>query len=128
MKFLGIDYGRKKIGLAVSDGVISEPWKVIRYDDEVDGLEKVKQAAEEQSVATVVFGLSDGEKAKETKGFVVKLGRKLSCQIVFQDESLSTQDAQELSIGAGIKRKKRKEMEDAYSAAIILQAYLDGLK
>jgi len=127
MKYLGIDYGRSKIGLAVSEGVIAEPLKVIRYKDEEELIRKVEQVLKVELVEKVVVGISEGEMAKETKEFGKRLENKLKTPVVFQDETLSTQSAQELSISANIKRKKRKEMEDAYSAAVILQSYLDAL-
>jgi len=52
---------------------------------------------------------------------------KLKIPIVFQDETLTTRRSQELSIEAGIKRKKRKALEDAYSATLILQSFLDSI-
>lgn len=128
MKYLCVDWGKKKIGLAVSDGSISEPWKVIRYDDQEDGLRKIVKAIEEQNPQVLVFGLSEGNIGEETKNFARKLEEKTSKKIIFQDESLSTQTAQKLSISVNINRKKRKAMEDAYSASLILQDYLDGLK
>ena len=127
MKYLGIDYGRKKIGLAVSDGVIAEPLRILRYEDIRILREKLGKIISEFGIQKIVIGISEGEMGKESKEFGRVLEEKIKTPVIYQDESLSTQTAQELSIGAGIKRKKRKEMEDAYSAAIILQSYLDTL-
>jgi putative Holliday junction resolvase len=130
MKYLGIDYGRKKIGLALSDGVIAEPLKVIRGENEEELLKKVEssfiEALADRKVDKIIIGVSEGEMGRETREFGEKLGEKLKIPVIFQDETLSTQTAQELSISANIKRKKRKQMEDAYSAAIILQSYIDN--
>ncbi|KKQ48572.1 MAG: hypothetical protein US75_C0007G0020 [Candidatus Woesebacteria bacterium GW2011_GWC1_38_13] len=127
MKYLGIDYGRKKIGLAVSDGVIAEPLRILRYEDIRILREKLGKIISEFGIQKIVIGISEGEMGRESKEFGRVLEEKIKTPVIYQDESLSTQTAQELSIGAGIKRKKRKEMEDAYSAAIILQSYLDTL-
>ena len=127
MKYLGIDYGRKKIGLAVSDGVIAEPLRILRYEDIRILREKLGKIISEFGIQKIVIGISEGEMGKESKEFGRVLEEKMKTPVIYQDESLSTRTAQELSIGAGIKRKKRKEMEDAYSAAIILQSYLDTL-
>ena len=127
MKYLGIDYGRKKIGLAVSDGVIAEPLRILRYEDIEVLREKLGKIISEFGIQIIVIGISEGEMGKESKEFGRVLEEKMKTPVIYQDESLSTRTAQELSIGAGIKRKKRKEMEDAYSAAIILQSYLDTL-
>jgi len=127
MKYLGIDYGRKKIGLAVSDGVIAEPLRILRYEDIRILREKLGKIISEFGIQKIVIGISEGEMGRESKEFGRVLEENMKTPVIYQDESLSTRTAQELSIGAGIKRKKRKEMEDAYSAAIILQSYLDTL-
>jgi len=127
MKYLGIDYGRKKIGLSISEGMIAEPLKVIRFEKKEDVLEKVKRVVKAESADVVVVGMSEGEMGGETKEFAKILGERISSEIKFQDETLTTQTAQELSINASIKRKKRKTLEDAYSATIILQNYLDNI-
>ncbi|MFV1917135.1 MAG: Holliday junction resolvase RuvX [Patescibacteria group bacterium] len=126
MRILSIDFGRKKIGLAVSGGSLAEPLRVIRYKSKEELLGKVVEVVEVEKVEQVVMGISEGEMANETKSFAHKLGNKLKIPIFFQDETLTTKDAQELAIKAGIKRKKRRELEDAYSATLILQAYLDS--
>ena len=123
---LGIDYGKKKIGLAIADGPLAEPLKVIRYKLEEDVLRKVVEVVEVEKVEQAVIGISEREMAKETKNFARKLGNKLEIPISFQDETLTTKEEQDLSQEAGIKRKKRRELEDAYAATLILQAYLDS--
>lgn len=132
MRLLGIDYGRKKIGLAFGDSItrLSQPHSVIRFESEEEGLKRVlsffAKASQDKKVSKVVIGISEGKMAEETKNFGKKLEKQLGIPVVFQDETLTTQEAQELSIKAGIKRKKRRELEDAYSATLILQAYLDS--
>ena len=134
MKYLGIDYGKRKVGLAVSEGKLAEPHLVIRYKSEEELLGKVEQvvssfakASKDKQVDQVIVGISEGETAEETERFGKRLEEVLKIPVVYQDETLTTQKAQELSIEAGMKRKKRKELEDAYSAALILQAHLDAL-
>ncbi len=122
MRILAIDYGKRKIGLALATSSIAEPYKVIRYESEEEVLEKIEEIVKAEKIEKVIMGISEGEMAEETKSFA----KKLNVSVVFQDETLTTQQAQELSIKAGIKRKKRKSLEDAYSAALILQAYLDS--
>jgi len=126
---LGVDYGRRKIGLAIADAKakLAMPLKVVRYEKFKEGIEKVSKVAEVSGVSKVVIGISEGKMAEETKIFGRKLEEKLHIQIEFQDETLTTYEAQELSIKAGIKRKKRRLLEDAYSAALILQEYLTSV-
>ena len=125
MKYLGIDYGRKKIGLAVSEGMIAEPLKVVRFEKKEVALAKIEQIVKTESIEKVIIGVSEGKMGEETREFTKLLKEKISAEVFFQDETLSTQSAQELSLTANIKRRKRREMEDAYSATIILQAYID---
>ncbi len=125
MRLLGVDYGRRKIGLAISDGVIAEPLRVIRVEGADDGIKEVSNIAKKLDVSKVIIGISEGEMAQETKEFGRILENIIKIQVVFQDETLSTFTAQQLSISANIKRKKRKAMEDAYSASLILQSYID---
>lgn len=131
---LGIDYGKRKIGLAITDGILAEPYKVIRVGSQEEAIKKVGQvissfaeASKDGQVGQVVIGISEGEMAKETREFGKKLKEKLNIQIAYQDETLTTQEAQEMSQKAGIRRIKRKALEDAYSATLILQSYLDSL-
>lgn len=125
MRILAIDYGRKKIGLAVATTMLAEAYGVVRCKSSHSAIEKIRKVVEKEKIEKIVVGLSEGKMAKETKRFAEMLGRQLDLPIYFQDESLSTQRAQDLSIQAGVKRRKRKEFEDAYTAALILQDYLD---
>lgn len=125
MRILGIDYGLKKVGLAISDGLLAEPLAVLKVKDINEAVAKIEQILQVQQVESIVIGLSENKSAKLTQEFGKKLRQLVNIPIVFQDETLSTHEAQILSIESGIKRKKRREMEDAYAAAIILQSYLD---
>lgn len=126
MKILGVDYGKKKIGLATAESSLAAPLKVLKVDSIEEAIKKVGKVAVAEEVVEVVVGISEGEMAKETREFGEKLQEKLGLPVVYQDETLSSKDAQKLSIKAGIKRKKRKDMEHAYSATLILQNYLDA--
>lgn len=126
-KVLGIDYGRKKIGLAIADGPLAEPLRILRYQDIKILSERIRKIVEDLRVEKIVVGISEGEMAEETKEFGKKLEEELGTPIFFQDETLTTHDAEELATKAGIKRKKRQELEDAYSATLILQGYLDSI-
>lgn len=112
MKILGIDYGRVKIGLATAEGALASPWKVVKPNE-------IKKIIEEGNFDKIVVGVSEGEMGEESKQFAKSINAETF------DETLSTHEAQEFSKEAGIKRKKRKEMEDAYAATIMLQNYID---
>lgn len=125
MKLLGIDYGERKVGIALSEGVIAEPFKVIRGTNRDELLRKVSAIVSSESPAKLVIGISEGRSANDAKNFAEDLHKITDIEVIYVDETLTTLSAQELSRGANIKRKKRKAMEDAYSAALILQKYID---
>ncbi len=125
LKTLGVDYGRRKIGLAMAEGVLAEPWKVIRVENFDEAVEKVGEVIKIEKIEKVVVGVSEGEMGKESESFSLRLGEILGIPVETFDETLSTQDAQRRAIEAGIGRKKRKALEDAFAAALMLQSYLD---
>jgi len=128
-RILGIDYGRKKIGLALGDTKVrfAEPWRVLRYQDINVLNTEIKKVVEDMEIGKIIIGISEGKMAEETNEFGKKLEEKIGIPVIFQDETLTTLDAQRLSIEGKIKRKKRRGLEDAYSATLILQDYLDSL-
>lgn len=127
MKILGIDFGTKKIGIATATTTFAEVYGVIRFKTMDEAIKKIKRVVEDEKVEKIVIGISEGEMAKKTKSFGERLEKLIQLPIIFQDETLSTHDAQKLSIEAGIKRKKRRQLEDTYSAVLILQHYLDRI-
>lgn len=139
-KFLGIDYGTKRIGLAISDenGSLAFPKQIISNDKNV--LEKIEKMVREEGVGELVVGESldsAGKKnlvSKDIDIFISKLKKVLSLPIHFQKEFMSSVEARRgenlktaiLQTGAHSKVKKSiGEKVDAKAAAIILQRYLD---
>jgi putative transcription antitermination factor YqgF len=126
MRYLGIDYGRRKIGLALSEGRTASPLKVLEVSSLIDALNKTSQVIKSESVEVVVVGLPEsGESLKITKDFIKELKKTISVMEV--EETLSSKNALEQMIKMGAPRKTR-EKEDAYSATIILQTFLDSLQ
>ena len=113
------------MGLALADGPLAEPLKVIRYADTKVVAEQIKKFITGNCIEKVVVGVSEGEMGRESKNFSFSFGKMLKIPVETFDETLSTQEAQILSREAGIHQKKRHEMEDAYAATIMLQNYLD---
>ncbi len=126
MRILAIDYGQKKVGIALSTSRLTEPYKVIRFSSHKALLKEIGEIIKKEQIEKIVVGESEGKMGEESRRFGKKLKTEFELPLYFQDETLSTHRAQELSFEAGIKRKKRKELEDAYSAALILEAYLDS--
>lgn len=126
MKILGVDYGRRKIGLALSVGPIAEPWKVFRIESFEEAVRKVAEVVETEKIEKVIVGVSEGQMGEESKTFSLSLSKILNIPVQTFDETLTTQDAQKLAIEAGVSRKKRKALEDAFAASLMLQSFLDS--
>ena len=120
MKYLGIDYGRRKIGLSLSDGRLAEPYQVIRYKDYDKMVLHINRIIEKQKIEKVVVGVSEGEMGEKSKKFAKIFNAET------WDETLSSHDAIEMSVASHMGRKKRREMEDAFAASIMLQNYIDA--
>jgi putative Holliday junction resolvase len=125
MRTLGIDYGRRKIGLAISVAKIAEPLMVIVTKSEKEAIGRIIRVVKEEKIERVVVGISEGEMAKESKAFSLKLEAMVNIPVEMFDETLSTLEAQELSKKTGIGRDKRKRLEDAFAACVMLQSYLE---
>ena len=123
MKYLGIDYGKNKMGLAISEGLTSSPLKVLSISGLEDALFKIRKEIEREGVDLVVVGVAEsGEARSVTEKFIKAL--KPYIDLVEVPETLSTQNALSKMIQLG-KSKKARGREDAEAAALILQEYLD---
>lgn len=122
--FLGIDVGLAKTGVARAESGIAEPVIVIREKDLAKLVKKIKGLAKENNTDKIIVGLPQGLVAPFVQK-VASLLRKEDLEVVLWDETLTTQDAQRLAIEAGVKKSKRQKLEDAFSAAVMLQSYID---
>lgn len=125
MKILGIDYGRRKIGVAIGDTEtkLAEPLNVLSIKNYVLS---IKGIVKENKVEKIVIGVPGGRIENEIKEFGVKLKKATSVVLEYFDETLTTQDAQKVLMESGRNRKSRREKEDAVAAAIMLQSYIEG--
>jgi putative Holliday junction resolvase len=133
-RILGVDYGRARVGLAVSDEgkILSRPLCVIENGRLV--FEKLKTAiAPLLPIETVVIGLplhlngKESPMSGEVRQFAEKLKEALSLSVIFWDERLTSALADRTLKEAGLNRKKRAELEDKVAASLMLQSYLDSL-
>ncbi|PIS13966.1 Holliday junction resolvase RuvX [Candidatus Shapirobacteria bacterium CG09_land_8_20_14_0_10_47_13] len=122
MKILGIDYGRKKIGLAVSEGILATPLTVIRENQPLAALKKI---CLDQQITEIVIGLPESGIVEEIKLFAKELSAITGLKVAFQDETLTSRSALAKMIAAGKKRQFRRQKEDAAAAALILESYLE---
>lgn len=123
MKYLGIDFGLRKIGLAVSEGEIVSPWQILEVKNLSDAIEKIAKIIKEGDFEKIIVGLPEGKMGKNVVGFIGAL-KKRGFEVNTTDETLSSKKALAAMIAEGIPRKKRR-YQDAYSAAGILQQFLD---
>ena len=133
MRILGVDYGERRIGLALSDmlGLTAQPLRTLRVQTPAEGVEQIRTAVQENAVERIVVGLplnmdgSEGPQAVATREFAALLKNELSVPVDMQDERLSTVRAERTMIGADMTRAKREKQRDKMAAQFILQAYLD---
>jgi len=121
MVLLGVDYGRRRIGLAVAVGFVIETSGFIphRKDREAVML-KIRDVCQEKKVEKVIIGVSEGKMGKEIKEFAKGLKKVIGLGVELVDETLTSWQAEKL---VGWKDKGRV---DSVSAALILERYLEG--
>lgn len=131
MRILGIDYGQKRIGMAMSDPlkITSQPMPFLPNDKNMWA--NLKKFIEENEISEIVIGLpitmkgTDSEMTVEVEKFSKELESIVSMPIILQDERLSTMESEKFLIAANVSRDKRKLVRDSMAACIILQDYLE---
>jgi len=134
MRYLGVDPGEKRLGVAVSDptGTISAPLTVIRHISREIDAAAIAQIAAEQDAIQIIVGQSldeDGNpsyQGRRAARFADAIKRQTHIPVVLWDESDTTRAAQEVRLRMGVARKKRQGHLDDLAAAVLLQSYLDA--
>ena len=134
MRYLSIDYGIKRSGLAICDAseTIVSPFGVVK--DRKKLLEKIVSLIKTENIDAIVLGLplnmddSEGPQAKLVRRFAEQLKKNINVPIHFQDERLSSFSAEEKLAYAELSRAKKRERIDAVAAAEILEAFLERKK
>lgn len=134
---MGIDFGSKRIGIAISDltRTIANAYTIIEHKNKKADVEKIKKIIEEKEIGGIVFGLplqmngQEGETAKNMRVFADFVFEQTKLPYTFWDERLSSVVMENFLIReADMPRAKRKKFLDASAAAYILQGFLDALK
>lgn len=133
-RLLGIDYGERRIGLAISDatGTIATPLEVVPGNDAPQAAKQIAGIAETREVSRIIIGLpmrmdgSHGPAAEKAKAFADLIRKHTVIPIQLWDERFSTLTAEQALIEGGARREKRKQVVDKLAAQIILQHYLDS--
>ena len=136
MRIMGLDFGSKTVGVAVSDELLltAQGLEIIRRKEENkqrQTLARIEELIVEYGVTEIVLGypknMNDtlGDRVQKTEEFKEKLERRTGLPVVLWDERLTTVGADKLMMEAGIRRENRKDYVDQIAASFILQGYLD---
>ena len=123
MKYLGVDFGLKRIGLAVSEGELASSWKVITTSSFSNAVDQITQIFVKEQFDLIVLGQPEGKMGKLVGKFARILSAK-GIKVELADETLSSKNAAALMVELNIPKEKRK-INDAVAAAQILQNFLD---
>lgn len=133
MKLLGIDYGEKRIGLAVSDdlGMMAHEFEVVANWNNEDLLEYLRQLVIREQIEKIILGLPinmSGEetaKTQETREFAAMLENVLDIEVIFEDERWTTKMVDKVLREMKVSQKEARKMRDMVAAKYILQSYMD---
>ena len=137
MRIMGLDYGSKTIGVAVSDplGLTAQGVEIIRREEENKlrkSLRRVEELVKEYEVEEIVLGFPKnmnntiGERAEKSLQLKETLERRLGLPVVMWDERLPTVEANRTLMETGVRRENRGKYVDMIAAVFILQGYLDA--
>ena len=138
MRILGLDYGSRTVGVAVSDvmGWTAQSLETITRKEENKlrkTLARIETLVKEYEIEKIVLGYpkhmnnEQGDRCAKTDSFKEMLERRTGLPVILQDERMSTVSAERILMEGGVRRENRKEFVDKMAAAFILQTYLDRL-
>jgi putative holliday junction resolvase len=134
LRILGLDYGEKRIGAAVCDelGMTAQGLPTLSRKTKKHDLEMLGQWIRNYAVEKIVIGYplrldgSEGIQCEKVNRFASLLSKSFSLPVVKWPETMSTKEAEDILISAGVRWQKRKEKVDRLAACLILQSYLDS--
>ena len=138
MRILGLDFGSKTVGVAISDPLLitAQGLEIIRRKEENklrQTLARIEEIITEYGVERIVLGLpknmndTEGVRVELTREFAEKLERRTGLPVEFYDERLTTVMADKTMVESGVRRENRKDFVDKIAATLILQDYLDRM-
>lgn len=136
MRIMGLDFGSRTVGVAISDSLLltAQGVEIIRRKEENklrQTLARIEELIVENEVEEIVLGLpknmndTEGVRVELTREFQEKLERRTGLPVSLWDERLTTVAADKAMMEAGIRRENRKDYVDMIAATLILQGYLD---
>lgn len=134
MTFIGLDFGERRIGIAVSDelGFAARPLPAIERTSRAEDVARIGEIASRRKAQMIIVGLplnmdgSTGPAARRAQRFARLLAQELEVPVELWDERLSTVEAERALIASGERRSRRREVRDGVAAALILQGYLEA--
>jgi len=138
MRIMGLDYGSKTVGVAISDSLLLTAQGIETIERKEENklrktLARIEALIKEYEVERIVLGLplnmndTIGERAERTLEFKAMLERRTGLEVVMWDERLTTVEAEQILIESNVRREDRKKYIDKIAAGFILQGYLDSL-
>lgn len=139
MRIMGLDFGSKTVGVAVSDTLLitAQGVEIVRREQENKlrrTLARIEELIREYEVEKIVLGFpkmmnnSEGERCDKTLAFKEMLERRTGLEVELWDERLTTVVADKTMMEVGVRRENRKQYVDKIAAVLILQGYLDACK
>ena len=138
MRIMGLDYGSKTVGVAISDSLLLTAQGIETIERKEENklrktLARIEALVKEYEVEKIVLGLplnmndTIGERAEKTLEFKAMLERRTGLEVILWDERLTTIEAEQILIESNVRREDRKKYIDKIAAGFILQGYLDSL-
>lgn len=136
MRIMGLDFGSKTVGVAVSDSLLitAQGVEIVRrkYEDKLrQTLARIEELIQEYEVEKIVLGFpknmndTEGVRCEKTREFKEMLERRCGLPVILWDERLTTVEADQVLIECGVRREERKKYVDKLAAVFILQGYLE---
>ena len=134
MRALALDLGERRIGVAATDpgGVLAQPLTVIQRTSRPEDIARIAEIAASRGTDTIVIGLplnmngSVGPQARASRRFAAAVREATRLEVELWDERLTTSSAEQMLIGGGQSRARRRQLRDAVAAALILESYLEA--
>lgn len=139
MRIMALDYGSKTVGVAVSDelGLTALPLETIKREKENKlrkTLARIEEIIKEKSISLIVLGKplnmddSEGERVEKSLAFKDALEKRTGLEVLWQDERLSSVEAEEILADSGIKKEDMKRYIDSVAASVILREFMNTNK
>lgn len=139
MRIMALDYGSKTVGVAVSDelGLTALPLETIKREKENKlrkTLARIEEIIKEKSISLIVLGKplnmddSEGERVEKSLAFKEALEKRTGLEVLWQDERLSSVEAEEILVDSGIKKEDMKRYIDSVAASVILKEFMNTNK